>query len=113
MAGDETHSMQAPKVSVHERISRLAFVARAFGQSQMPGGVFIPGVGLQVGVFVGRSRLHVVPPAPEHILLPVDQPLRVLHRLRVDRVRRHGQILAARYCDTPEIRSGLHRRMKL
>src|SRR6185312_7647805 len=47
-AGDQAGAVDATEVADDERISGLRLVVRPFGKPQMPGGVLVPGVVLQV-----------------------------------------------------------------
>src|SRR5262249_35994346 len=60
----------------------------------MPDGVLLPGVRLQERVLFPGARLRVLPARAEHVLARVDQPLRMLDRVLVDRVDGHACILA-------------------
>src|SRR4029453_3366310 len=79
-AGDKAHPVQPAEVAVNERVAGLRLVWSAFGKAEMPGGVLVPRMGLQVRVLLLCARLHVLPARPEHVLARVDQPFRVPDR---------------------------------
>src|SRR4030095_16094922 len=96
LAGDQAHAVQAAEVAIHEGVPGLGLVAGAVGGGQVPPGVLLPGVGLQVGVLVLGARLDVAPDALEHVLAGVDELAGPCDCLGVDRVGSHGRILAMR-----------------
>ena len=51
----------------------MRLVARALGQAEVPRGVLLPRVPLQVGVLGSGARLHLAPVAVEDVLPRVDQ----------------------------------------
>ena len=61
VAGDEAHPVDAPEVAVDEGVARLGLVGGAVGQAEVPRGVLLPRVRLEVGVLVGGSRLDLRP----------------------------------------------------
>src|SRR6185312_14459602 len=58
-AGDDAHPVDAPEIPVDKGVPGLGFVGSAVGQAEMPPGVLLPRVPLQVGVVVGGSRLDL------------------------------------------------------
>src|SRR5215218_905924 len=95
-AGDQAHAVQAAEVAVDEGVPGLSLVGGAVGEGQVPLGVLLPGMRLQVGVLVLGGGLDVVPDALEHVLAGVDELACPCHCLLVDRVGSHGRILAMR-----------------
>src|SRR4029450_11937624 len=61
VAGDKSHAVQPAEVAVNERVAGLCLIWSAFGKAEMPGGVLVPRVRLQVHVLVTCARLHVLP----------------------------------------------------
>ena len=94
VAGDQPHSMHAAEVAVHERVPGLRLLGGAFGEAEVPGGVFLPGVGLEERVLLACARLDVLPAGAEDVLACVDQFLRMPDGVRVQTVRGQGLILA-------------------
>src|SRR5262245_27863444 len=72
-AGDQATSVQAAKVAVHERVSRLGLVGGALGQPEEPARVLLPRVFLQEGVLVAGLRLDVAPVAVQHVTPGLDE----------------------------------------
>src|SRR5262249_11197334 len=91
--GDQTGAVNAAKVPVHKGISRLRLVRRAAGQPQMPLGVFVPGMRIEVGVLRFGPRLHLSPVAVEDVLACIDQRTRLGHRGFVEQVLSHSLIV--------------------
>src|SRR6266516_6625645 len=57
VTGDEAHAMYPPEVSVDERVAGLGLVCGALGETEVPSGVLVPGVGGQECVVLLCSRL--------------------------------------------------------
>jgi len=89
-ACDEARSMDAAEVAEHERVTCLGLVGRALGQAQMPGGISIPAVPLEVGVLRCRVRLDDTPIAIQHVLLAFDELPGVVDARLIQRIRRHA-----------------------
>ena len=75
VAGDQPHSMHAAEVAVHEGVPRLGFLGRAVGETEMPGGVLVPRVGLEERVLLAGARLDVLPARADDVLARIDQLL--------------------------------------
>ena len=56
-AGDEARPVDPRQVPEDERVPGLGLVVRALGQPEVPGGVLLPGVPLEVGVLLLRPGL--------------------------------------------------------
>ena len=87
LAGQQAAAMDAPEVSVDERMPRLRLVRCSFGEGEMPLPVLTPRVLFQVRVLVGGARLCLAPVAAEDILSRSDEPPRPLDGASVDRIR--------------------------
>src|SRR5688572_19065835 len=74
-AGDESAAVDASEVAVHERVAGLGAVVGPLGEPEVPGGVLLPGVALQVVVLRLRPWLDLAPVAVEDVLAALDQPL--------------------------------------
>jgi hypothetical protein len=83
--------VHAAEVAVHERVPGLRLLGGAFGEAEVPGGVFLPGVGLEERVLLACARLDVLPAGAQDVLARVDQFLCVPDGVRVQTVR--GQAL--------------------
>ena len=94
VAGDQPHSMHAAEVAVHERVPGLRLLGGAFGEAEVPGGVFLPGVGLEKRVLLACARLDVLPAEAKDVLACVDQFLRMPDGVRVQTVRGQGLMFA-------------------
>src|SRR4029453_16707719 len=68
LAGGPRHAVEAAEVAVDKGVPGLGLVGGAVGEGQVPLGVLLPGVGLQVGVLVVGAGLDVAPDALEHVL---------------------------------------------
>ena len=88
-ARDQGRPMDPTEIAADEGVAGLGLVARALRETEVPRGVLIPGVPLQVGILSLRARLHLAPVAVQDVLPAVDQALDVLNRCLVDGVRRH------------------------
>lgn len=73
LAGDETHAVQSAEVAKDERVPGLSLVIRAIGETEMPAGVVVPGVLLQVLVLLAGARLDLAPVAGQDVLALVDE----------------------------------------
>src|SRR6266487_3526162 len=60
-AGDDAHPVDAPEIPVDKCVPGLGLVGGAVGEAEMPPGVFLPRVPLQVGVLVGGTGLDLPP----------------------------------------------------
>src|SRR5207249_6644980 len=72
-AGDDAHPVDAPEIPVDKGVPGLGLVGGAIGEAEMPPGVLLPGVPLQVGVLVPGPGLDLPPVAVEHVLTAVDE----------------------------------------
>ena len=95
-AGDQAGAVHAAQVAVHERVARLGLVVGTLGEPEVPGGVLVPGVLVEVGVLRVRTGLRVAPVAVEDVLLLLDQLAAVGDGGLVHRVRGHVLILPQR-----------------
>jgi hypothetical protein len=86
VARDQAHPVEPPEVAVHECVARLRLVGDAFGQAQVPRRVLRKSVRLQERILLAGTRLHVLPARAENVLAGVDQLLRVVDRVVVERV---------------------------
>ena len=86
VAGDQAYPVEPPEVAVHECVARLRLVGGALGQAEVPGRVLRESVRLQERILLARPRLHVLPARAEDVLVGVDQLLRVVDRVVVQRV---------------------------
>jgi hypothetical protein len=93
VAGDQAHPVEPPEVAVHECVACLRLVGGAFGQAEVPGRVLRKRVRLQERILLAGARLHVLPARAENVLLGVDQLLRVVDRVVVQRVGGDRQIV--------------------
>ncbi|SRR6266511_2183862 len=57
MTGDQPHAVQTAKVAIDKRVTRLRLLGRALGEPEVPGGVLLPGVGLQERVLLPCTRV--------------------------------------------------------
>jgi two-component system OmpR family sensor kinase len=85
-AGDDAHPVDAPEVPVDEGVPGLRLVGGPLGQPEVPAGVLVPRVPVQVGVLIARARLDLPPVAVEHVLTAVDETLGLSHRIGVNRI---------------------------
>ncbi len=83
-AGDDAHPVDAPEIPVDEGVPGLGLVVGPLGQAEVPAGVLVPRVPLEVGVLIARARLDVPPVAVEHVLTAVDEMLGLSHRIGVN-----------------------------
>ena len=67
-AGDDAHPVDAPEVPVDKRVSGLGLVCRTVGEPEMPLGILLPRVLLQVGVLVAGAGLDLSPVAVGQVL---------------------------------------------
>jgi two-component system OmpR family sensor kinase len=85
-AGDDAHPVDAPEIPVDEGVPGLRLVVGPLGQAEVPAGILIPRVPLEVGVLIARARLDAPPVAVEHVLTAVDEMLGLSHRIGVNRI---------------------------
>ena len=81
-AGDEGSAMHSPQVAVDEGVSALRLVGRAVGEREMPLGVVIPPVRLEVGVLDWSrdgTKLLFLREDPTDDTFPYDRHLYILH----------------------------------
>ena len=72
-ARDQPAPMNSAKVTEHEGISRLRLIRSALGQTEVPRGVLVPRVPLQIGVLDVCLRLDLAPVALENVLASLDE----------------------------------------
>ena len=72
-AGDQPGAVHPAEVAVDERVAGLGLVVGALGQAEVPGGVLLPRVPLEVGRAGRGVGLDVAPVGVEDVLLAVDQ----------------------------------------
>src|SRR5215207_9506445 len=65
--------MHALEIAEDEGVARLSLVVGPLGQPEVPEGVVIPGVLLEVGVLLGSARLRRSPVAVADVLADVDE----------------------------------------
>jgi hypothetical protein len=78
--------MDAAKVAERECVSRLRLIVGTLREPEVPPGVLLPGVLLEVLVLIRRAGLNVAPLAVEHVLATLDQLSGVRHPGFVDRI---------------------------
>jgi hypothetical protein len=78
------------EVAEHEGVPRLGLLGRAHGQSEVPLGVAVPAVPVEVVVLSGGVGLDVAPPARHHVLAGVDHLLGLGHPGGIDLVAGHA-----------------------
>jgi hypothetical protein len=90
-AGDQPTAVDAAQIPHHEGVPALGLVGRLVLEPEVPGGVLMPGVPLQVGVLDVGGGLHLSPVAVKDVLALRDQVPGVRERHVVDGVARHGR----------------------
>src|SRR5213079_2407820 len=90
VARNDARPMDPPEVAEHECIARLRPVGRSFGQTHVPEGVLVPGVGPEEAVLLTRLGLDLPPVAVQDVLPRVDEPSRVSDGPSVQCVTRHS-----------------------
>jgi hypothetical protein len=93
-AGDQPCPMEAAEVSIDERVSSLRLIGGAFGEPQVPFGIFVPGMRIQVGVLVGCTGLDLAPVAVENVLVSFDETTGAGDTGLIHAIRGHALTLA-------------------